>query len=326
VSNHEFYRGRRNRASEALRAQVRETRLSAENFIQPVFVVESPEAAGPIPSMPGVSRFTVDQLPGEIERILGAGIRSILLFGVPARKDDQASAAFDESGIVPRAIQRIRETTDRLTIMTDVCLCSYTKHGHCGIAVGEQIDNDATLPILGKKAVAHARAGADVVAPSGMMDGMVAAIRAALGEAGLTHTAILSYAVKYASCFYGPFRDAADSTPQFGDRRSYQMDPANVREAVTEARADVSEGADMIMVKPAGPYLDVISTVKREVPDRPLYAYQVSGEYGMIKAAAANGWLDEPRAVLESLLSIKRAGADAIITYFAVDAIRLLRS
>ncbi len=311
---------RRLRGAAGLRALVRETRLSREDLIHPVFLVEEKNAAGPVASMPGVERYTADSLLREVDATMAAGIPAVLLFGVPAAKDATATRACDEDGLVPRAIRRLREAHRDLVIFTDVCLCSYTDHGHCGLVRDGAVDNDSTLEILARMAVAHARAGADFVAPSGMMDGMVAALRAALDDAGCTHTGILSYAVKYASAFYGPFRDAAESTPAFGDRRTYQMDPGNAREAVAEARLDVEEDADMLMVKPALPYLDVIRRVREAVPDRPLAAYQVSGEYSMIQAAADRGWLDQRAVALEALTAIKRAGADMIITYFARQA------
>ena len=319
-------RMRRMRRTPAMRELRRETRLSPADFIHPLFLVETKSAAGPVPSMPGVSRHTVESLDREIESVLSAGIRAVLLFGVPSEKFPDAASAISQKGgpIVCRAIERIKNLTDRLAIITDICLCSYTDHGHCGVIRDQEVDNDATLELLGQMAAAHARAGADLVGPSGMMDGMVAAIRRALDEANCQDTGILSYAVKYASSFYGPFRDAAESTPAFGDRRSYQMDPANAHEALAEARLDIEEGADALMVKPALPYLDVIRRVKDAFPEMPLAAYQVSGEYSMIKAAAANGWLDEQKVALESLTAIKRAGADMIITYFAKDASRWL--
>ncbi len=313
-------RMRRLRRTPALRELRRETRLSPADFIHPIFVVEDRSSAAPVPSMPGVMRFSVDQLDREIESVVSLGLRSVLLFGVPSTKSSTADAAAAEDNIVSRAVARIKSLTDRLAVMTDVCLCSYTDHGHCGFVDGESIDNDTTLGLIGRMAVTHAQAGADLVAPSGMMDGMVASIRRALDESKCHEVGILSYAVKYASSFYGPFRDAADSKPAFGDRRSYQMDPANAAEAIAEAQLDINEGADAIMVKPALPYLDVVRRVKDAFPDVPLAAYQVSGEYSCIKAAAANGWLDERSVALESLTAIKRAGADMIITYFARDA------
>ncbi len=319
-------RMRRMRNTPALRELRRETRLSPADFIYPIFVVEDRAAAGPVPSMPGVVRHTVDTLDREIESVISAGIRSVLVFGIPATKRPDAAGALANDNVVVRAVEKIKKSSDRLAVITDVCLCSYTDHGHCGVIREKQVDNDATLTLLEKMADAHARAGADLVAPSGMMDGMVAAIRRALDAAKFHDTGILSYAVKYASSFYGPFRDAAESAPAFGDRHSYQMDPANALEALAEARLDIDEGADAIMVKPAIAYLDVIRRVKDAFPDVPLAAYQVSGEYSMIKAAAANGWLDEKKVALESLIAIKRAGADMIITYFARDAASWLRS
>lgn len=308
------------RNTPALRELHRETRLSAADFIYPIFVVEDLAAAGPVASMPGVGRHAMDALDREIESVISLGIRSVLVFGIPARKTADASSAYAGNSVVAKAVEKIKKSTDRLAVITDVCLCSYTDHGHCGVIRDQRVDNDATLEIISKMAVAHAQAGADLVAPSGMMDGMVAGIRGRLDAAKCHGTGILSYAVKYASSFYGPFRDAAESAPAFGDRHSYQMDPANALEALAEARMDMEEGADAIMVKPALPYLDVIRRVKDSLPEVPLAAYQVSGEYSMIKAAAANGWLDEKKVTLESLTAIKRAGADMIITYFAKDA------
>ncbi len=266
--------------------------------------------------MPGVFQLSLDALEAAADGLVEAGIQSVILFGLPEFKDDVGSENFDPEGIIPQALMRLRRRHPSLCLITDLCCCEYTDHGHCGILRGEEVDNDATLEILGRAAVAHAEAGADIVAPSGMMDGMVRAIRAALDGAGQAECGILSYAVKYASGFYGPFRDAAGSTPSFGDRKQYQMDPANVREAIQEARLDEAEGADMLMVKPALAYLDVLATVRRETT-LPLVAYSVSGEYAMIRAAGINGWIDERRVVLETLLSMHRAGADAIITYHA---------
>jgi len=318
-------RMRRLRLSPALRALRRETHVSADQLIYPLFVVEDPAAAGPVPSMPGVSRFDMDTLAREAESALSAGIRSVILFGVPRHKDAAATEAHDERGVIPEAIRRLQTFADDLVIITDICLCQYTDHGHCGLLHGRTIDNDETLEVLAKCAVSHAAAGAHLVAPSGMMDGMVGAIRRALDADGFHDIGILSYAAKYASGFYGPFRDAAESAPKFGDRRAYQMDPHNAREALAEVELDLQEGADIVMVKPAMPYLDVIRDVRNRFPSVPLAAYQVSGEYSMIKAACANGWLDEPRVVLESLTGIRRAGADMILTYFAKDAADYLR-
>src|SRR5690242_14982418 len=302
-----------------MRQLVREAELSPADLIQPLFVVHGNRVMREVPSMPGVFHLSVDdRLDREIDSVRASGINAVLLFGLPASKDEVGSENFSENGIVQQALRRIRERHDDLLLMTDVCCCEYTSHGHCGIVHDGSVDNDATLEILGRVGVSHAQAGADVVAPSGMMDGMVAAIRSALDGAGYTDTAILSYAVKYASAFYGPFREAADSAPAFGDRRGYQMDPANVREAVRECKMDLAEGADAIMIKPALPYLDVIRAA-REAFAAPLAAYNVSGEYAMVKAAARAGWLDERAAALESLTAIKRAGADLIVSYWTRD-------
>ena len=302
-----------------MRRLVREHRLEAADLIQPLFVVHGTGIERPIASMPGVHHLSVDEaLDREADRVLSLGIPAVLLFGLPAAKDETGTENFAEDGIVQRALRRLRARHPDLLLLTDVCCCEYTSHGHCGVLRDGVVDNDATLEILGRVAVTHARAGADIVAPSGMMDGMVAAIRAALDGAGFTDRAILSYAVKYASAYYGPFREAADSTPAFGDRRQYQMDPANVREAMLEASLDEAEGADLLMVKPALAYLDVVRAV-RERTELPLVAYNVSGEYSMVKAAAQLGWIDERRVVLETLMGMRRAGADAIITYHAKD-------
>ncbi len=295
----------------------RETQIDPAQLVQPIFVVENATMAGPIASMPDVERHTVDTLDREMEQIVSAGVGSVMLFGLPATKDANGSTAWAEDGVVPRAIERIKSLTDRVVVMADVCMCEYTDHGHCGIVREGQVDNDATLGVLTKAAIVYARAGADLVAPSAMTDGMVGAIRSGLDESGFVDTGILSYAVKYASSFYGPFRDAADCAPKSGDRKGYQMDPANAREAIAEAKLDVDEGADMLMVKPALPYLDVVRRVHDAFPEMPLAAYQVSGEYSMIEAAAANGWLDRRAVALESLTAIRRAGADVVITYFA---------
>jgi porphobilinogen synthase len=317
-------RPRRLRRTATLRALVRETRLDAAQLIQPIFVVHGAGVAQEIPSLPGVCHFSVDDaLDRESDRLLSAGIRAVILFGLPAAKDEIGLENFADDGIVQRALRRLRERHPDLVLLTDVCCCEYTSHGHCGVLRNGQVDNDATLDILARVAVSHARAGADVVAPSAMMDGQVAAIRAGLDAADGQETAILSYAVKYASAFYGPFRDAAGSAPAFGDRRGYQMDPANGREALREAALDEAEGADLLMVKPALAYLDVVQAVRARTT-KPLVAYNVSGEYAMLKAAADKGWLDERRAVLEALTGIRRAGADAIITYHAADAARWL--
>jgi porphobilinogen synthase len=302
---------------------VRETRLGVENFILPLFAVHGRNVREPISSMPGVARLSLDELAKEAKDAAGMGIPAILLFGVPASKDPRGSEAYAEDGIVQQAARMIKETIPDLLVVTDVCLCQYTSHGHCGIVEDGRVKNDASVDLLARVAVSHVEAGADIVAPSDMMDGRVAAIREALDEAGLIETPIMAYSAKYASAFYGPFREAAESAPQFGDRRSYQMDPANVVEALREVGLDVDEGADIVMVKPALPYLDVIARVKQEF-GLPLAAYSVSGEFAMIKAAGRLGWLDEERVVMESLTAIRRAGADLIITYLAKEAARLL--
>ncbi|MCB9858312.1 MAG: porphobilinogen synthase [Phycisphaerales bacterium] len=315
---------RRRRQTPAIRAMLRETRLTPSDFIYPIFVADAPKDAGPVSSMPGVVRYDVDRLEGLVERIQSARIPAVMLFGIPAKKDAEGTQAWAEDGVVSRALRRLKSLAPRLTLIADVCLCEYTSHGHCGHVHGERIENDSTLDALQRASITYAAAGADIVAPSGMMDGMVAAIRAALDENKHVDTGILSYSVKYASSFYGPFRDAADCAPQFGDRRSHQMDPANAREALAEAEQDITEGADAIMVKPALSYLDVIARLRRNFESTPIAAYQVSGEYSMIKAAAASGWIDEKNVALESLLSIKRAGADTIITYYALEAAKWL--
>jgi porphobilinogen synthase len=318
-------RPRRLRRTAAIRSLVREHELSPADLIQPIFVVHGGRVEREVRSMPGVFHFSVDEmLDREVDTVRARGIPAILLFGLPAEKDEAGSENYSEDGIVQRALRRLRERHPDLLIITDVCCCEYTSHGHCGVVRNGMVDNDATLEILGRVGVTHAQAGADIVAPSGMMDGMVAAIRSSLDAAGYADTAILSYAVKYASGFYGPFREAADSAPAFGDRRQYQMDPANLREALLEAALDEAEGADMLMVKPALAYLDVVRAV-RERTRLPLLAYNVSGEYAMVKAAARQGWIDECRVVLEALTGMRRAGADAIISYHAKDAALWLR-
>ncbi|MEW5949234.1 MAG: porphobilinogen synthase [Thermodesulfobacteriota bacterium] len=317
------YRPRRMRQNENFRALIRETHLAPDQLVYPLFVVPGKKVRKEIPSMPGCFQLSLDHLKPEIKEIKEAGIRAVLLFGIPEKKDEIASRAYAKDGIVQRAIAEIKSSDKDLLVITDVCLCEYTSHGHCGFVSGGKIENDATLEILGRVALSHARAGADMVAPSDMMDGRVAEIRETLDEAGFEHMPIMSYAVKYASGFYGPFREAAECAPQFGDRRSYQMDPANSREAVREATLDMEEGADILMVKPALPYLDIISRLREEF-DHPIAAYHVSGEYAMVKAAARMGWLDEERVMMECLLSIRRAGADIIITYYAKEAARLL--
>jgi porphobilinogen synthase len=317
-------RPRRLRATPVLRQMVRETTLAPDDLIYPMFVVHGQEVRREITSMPGVYQLSVDQAVVEARGAADLGVPSIVLFGIPAAKDALGSENFSDRGIVQQAIRAIKEATPDLIAIADVCMCEYTDHGHCGIVENEEILNDATIEILQRASVSYARAGADVVAPSGMMDGMVGAIRSALDAEGFANVSILSYAIKYASAFYGPFREAAEGAPQFGDRKTHQMDPANAREALRELWLDVEEGADMVMVKPALPYLDVIHRV-RDACQLPVVAYNVSGEYAMIKAAAANGWLDERAVVLELLTGIKRAGADLILTYHAKDAARWLR-
>ena len=314
---------RRLRRTPQLRRLVRETSLAPSDLVLPLFVCPGTGVENPIGSMPGVAQLSVDRLIERCRMAQGEGIDAVLLFGLPESKDAAGSASWSADGIVQRALRALREKLPELVTIADVCFCEYTDHGHCGVLDGERVDNDATLPNLARQAVSLAQAGADMVAPSDMMDGRVAAIRRALDEAQLTDTAILAYAAKFASGFYGPFREAAGSTPAFGDRRGYQMDPANGREAARELALDVEEGADMLMVKPALPYLDVLADARRRFP-HPLSAYHVSGEYAMLKAAAANGWLDYDRTLMESLLAIRRAGADLVVTYGAVDAARLL--
>jgi len=318
-------RPRRLRRSAALRDALGETTLRAAQLVHPLFVRDGFAAERPIASMPGHAQRTVDRLDSEVAGLAELGVRSVLLFGTPDEKDEHGSGAWDPAGPVPRAITEIKRRDSTVTVIADVCLCEYTSHGHCGVLDERHtVVNDATLALLARAAVTYADAGAAIVAPSAMMDGQVAAIRSALDDAGHTDVAILAYAVKYASAFYGPFRDAAQSAPAFGDRRAYQMAPPNAREALREAKLDEDEGADMLMVKPAGPYLDIIHRV-RESTDLPLAAYQVSGEYAMLKAAAERGWIDEPRAAMESLLGIRRAGADLVITYYAKAAARWLK-
>jgi porphobilinogen synthase len=317
------YRPRRMRQSEAFRRMVRETRLSVDNLILPLFVVNGKDVKKPIASMPGVFQLSIDRLVDAARQAHELGVPAVILFGVPDAKDALATRAYAGDGVVQRAIKTLKNKLPELAVITDVCLCAYTDHGHCGVVEGERIDNDATLDLLARMAVSHAKAGADMVAPSDMMDGRVAEIRSALDEDNLSHIPIMSYAAKYSSAYYGPFRDAAESAPQFGDRRTYQMDPANVQEAIREVSMDVEEGADVVMVKPALAYLDVISRVRDEF-DLPVAAYNVSGEYAMIKAAEQMGWLDGPRVMMETLTAIKRAGADMILTYFAVEAAKCL--
>ena len=318
-----IHRMRRNRANEPLRRLVRETQLAPDDFILPLFAVPGKGVRKPISSMPGNFQLSTDELVKECSEALRLGIGGVILFGIPDTKDEQASGAYADDGIVQQAVRAIKRELPKLLVITDVCNCEYTSHGHCGLVVDGEVQNDPTLEWLAKAAVSHARAGADIVAPSDMMDGRVAAMRKALDQSGFPNTPILAYAAKYASAFYGPFREAAESTPQFGDRRSYQMDPANAREAMREIELDLEEGADMIMVKPAMPYLDIIRQA-RDRFDAPLGAYQVSGEFSMLMAAIQNGWLDRDRTILESLTAIRRAGADFMLTYFARDAARLL--
>ncbi len=303
---------RRLRRGDALRLLVRETRLSLDDFVMPLFV--GPVAV-PNPELPGLARHSVQSVVDEADELVARGVPAFILFGIPEEKDEQGSGAWDEDGVVQRALRAVRARSPEVVLITDVCLCEYTSHGHCGVLDGNEVDNDETLELLARTAVSHVEAGADVVAPSDMMDGRVAAVREALDDNGFSATPIVAYSAKYASAFYGPFRDAAESTPAFGDRRGYQMDPANVREALRECELDVDEGADVLMVKPALPYLDVIRAVREEF-DLPLAAYNVSGEYAMVKAAASKGLLDERQAALESLTAIKRAGADVVISYW----------
>lgn len=315
---------RRLRRTESLRALVRENHVDIGDLVYPIFIEERTGIKQEIPSMPGIFHYSPDRLASKVKEIAALKIPAVILFGIPRHKDEAASAAYDPAGVVQQAIQIIKNSSPELLVITDVCLCEYTDHGHCGIPVNQYVDNDSTLPLLAKTALSHARAGADIVAPSDMMDGRVNAIRTSLDQNGFQHIPILAYAAKYASSFYGPFREAADSTPQFGDRRAYQMDPPNVREAIREVEQDINEGADMVMVKPALAYLDVIRRV-RENFNYPLAAYNVSGEYSMVKAAALQGWIDEQNVVMEILTAIKRAGADIIISYHAEDVARWLQ-
>ena len=315
---------RRFRRTAALRSLVRETTLDPAELVLPLFVCPGEDVECPLEGLPGIAQRSVERICEAAAAAHADGVGAVILFGIPEEKDDEGSGAWDEDGIVQRTLRALREASPGLVLITDVCLCEYTSHGHCGVVTDGEIDNDASLELLARTAVSHVEAGADVVAPSDMMDGRVGAIRAALDDAGRETTPILAYSAKYASAFYGPFREAAGSTPSFGDRRSYQMDPPNVREALRECELDLAEGADAIMVKPALPYLDVIRAA-RERFDAPLFAYNVSGEYAMVKAAAAGGWLDERQAALEALTAIKRAGADAIVTYWAHDVATWLR-
>jgi len=319
------YRPRRLRKNENFRRMVRETSLSVDDMVYPLFVVEGKGVKKPISSMPGNFQMSVDHLVKEVEKTKELGIPAVLIFGIPEKKDEVASGAFARDGIVQRAVRRIKDRTPDILVITDVCLCEYTNHGHCGMMEKGDVDNDPTIEVLAETALSHAKAGADMVAPSAMMDGQIGAIREVLDESGYETVPIMAYAAKYASCFYGPFREAAESAPQYGDRKSYQMDPANSDEAIREMTLDVEEGADILMVKPALPYLDIIRRAKEEF-DLPIAAYNVSGEFSMIKAAANLGWLDGERAMMESLVSIKRAGADIIITYFAQEAAKIIRN
>jgi len=318
-------RPRRLRMNALLRRMVSETRLSPEQMVYPLFVCPGEGVKKEIVSMPDNYQWSIDTLVEEVRSVQSLGIPGIMLFGIPERKDDRATTAYDEKGIVQEAVRALKREVPGILVITDVCLCEYMSHGHCGVLVGEDIDNDESLKLLARTALSHAEAGADIVAPSDMMDGRVGAIRSMLDRKGYTNTPILSYAVKYASGYYGPFREAADSAPAFGDRSSHQMDPANAREALKEVDLDINEGADILMVKPAGPYLDIIRMIRDRYP-HPLAAYQVSGEYSALTAAGQMGWLDLPRTMLESLIGIRRAGADIILTYFAKEAVKLLES
>ncbi len=317
-------RPRRLRRNENLRRMVRETHLSVDDLIMPLFIVPGANVVNPISSMPGIAQLSVDRAVEECKAIRDLGIPGVIFFGIPDHKDAVGSEAYNDDGIIQRTLRAVKEHVPGLLLITDVCFCEYTDHGHCGIVKGQDVDNDATLEILVQESLSHARAGADIVAPSDMMDGRIGAIRHALDSQGFPHLPIMAYSAKFASGFYGPFREAAESTPQFGDRRSYQMDPPNADEALREVELDIAEGADIVMVKPALPYLDIVRQVKEKFR-YPVAAYNVSGEYAMIKAAALNGWLDEERVMMEALIGIKRAGADMILTYFAKDAARVLR-
>lgn len=317
-------RTRRLRMNKNLRAMVRENHVRVDELIYPVFVIEGKNICEPVESMPGICQYSLDRLPEELDRVVGAGVPAVLLFGIPAHKDEVGSGAYDPQGIVPKAIRLIREQYPNLVVIADVCLCEYTSHGHCGLIQGEEILNDETLPLLARASVVYAEAGADIIAPSDMMDKRVAAIRQALDEKGFVNTPIMSYSAKFASAYYGPFRDAAHSAPGFGDRKTYQMDPANGREALREVEQDLKEGADLIIAKPAMAYLDVLKEITTHY-NVPVVAYNVSGEYAMVKAAAEKGWIDEKRIVMEHMTGFKRAGAKMIITYHALDVARWLR-
>ena len=319
-----LYRPRRLRKSDNLRRLVRETHLHSDDLIAPVFVIKGSNIQNAIPTMPGIYQWSVDRLSEEIDQLQNAGITRILLFGIPGKKDEMGSDSYSKSGIIQKAVEKLNKEYPDLFIITDVCLCQYTIHGHCGVLHDGDVHNDSTLSLIGKQAVSHALAGSHMVAPSGMMDGMVGEIRTALDDAGFDNIPIMSYAVKYASAFYGPFRNAADTVPQFGNRKSYQMDPGNMREAILEAELDMMEGADIIMVKPALAYLDVLSEIK-QIANIPLACYNVSGEYAMVKAAAEKGWLDHDKTMMEMLLCMKRSGADILVTYFAREAADLIK-
>ena len=319
-----MHRLRRLRVSETMRDMVRETRIDRSDLVYPIFVIEGENIKNPIDSMPGIYQYSIDRLDEELDRVQASGVHAVLIFGIPAHKDEVGSEAYNDEGVTQRAVRHMKKRMPELLVIADVCLCEYTSHGHCGLVCGDEILNDETLPLLAKMAVSLAKAGADVIAPSDMMDGRVAAIREALDQNGFLNTMIMAYSAKFASGFYGPFREAAHSAPSFGDRKTYQMDPANRKEAIRECLSDIEEGADVIMVKPALAYLDVL----REVADRtdyPLAAYNVSGEYSMVKAAAANGWIDEKKIVMEIMTGIKRAGAKIIITYHALDVANWLK-
>ena len=319
-----MFRTRRLRKTENIRRLVRETKLSVDDFIYPLFIEDGKNIETEIVSMPGIKRFSLDRISKELDEVVALNIPAVLLFGIPADKDEAGTETWNDKGIMQEAVRYIKKNYPDLYVITDVCFCEYTSHGHCGIIHENDVDNDATLPNIAKQVISHARAGVDMVAPSGMMDGTIATIRKALDDEGFYNLPIMGYSVKYASAFYGPFRDAADSAPAFGDRRTYQMDPANRREGLREATYDDAEDADILMVKPALSYLDIIRELKDNF-DKPIACYNVSGEYAMIKAAAEKGWIDGERVMMESLLSMKRAGADIIITYFAKDAVRLLK-
>ena len=311
-------RARRLRTSETLRSMVRENYLRVEELIYPIFVMEGENICNPVSSMPGICQYSIDRLLEELDRVVDAGIGGVLLFGIPEHKDEVGSGAYDENGIVPKAVRMIKERYEELLVIADVCLCEYTSHGHCGLVCDGEVLNDETLPLLAKASVVYAKAGADIIAPSDMMDKRVEAIRNALDEAGFIHTPIMSYSAKFASAYYGPFRDAAHSAPGFGDRKTYQMDPANGKEALREVEQDIKEGADLIIAKPAMAYMDVIKEITNRFPI-PVVAYNVSGEYAMVKAAAKQGWIDEKKIVMENMIGLKRAGAKMIITYHALD-------